>query len=330
MGYTSKGSNYQQSPPYGYGAIESSKKEEGSPVVSGYTQWATSDNSVYTPTWKTQQEITPGVYEIGSSPDIGIFFKKIAVKTEGLINFPDGNSKKVVGEIQNFWKKAELFDKYGLSFKRGILLFGPPGSGKSCTLQLIMRDVIQMGGIAINFIDPHTFIAGLRIIRQIQPTCPIVVIMEDIETTLQRHNESDILNILDGVNKVDYTVFLATTNHPNLLGPRIINRPSRFDKRFKIGLPNAEARRIYFEHIIMDCKDSESTTLQEKLTELNIDLDKWVKDTDKMSLAHLKELFIAVVILGDDYDAAVKTLSSMKEKVANDDEYNTMGFRASV
>ena len=48
-----------------------------------------------------------------------------------------------------------------------------------------------------------------------------------------------------------------TTNYPEKLGARIINRPSRFDKRFKIDLPNAESRKIYFEYLIngKDLKD---------------------------------------------------------------------------
>ena len=111
-------------------------------------------------------------------------------------------------------------------------------------------------------------------------------------------------------------VFLATTNYPDKLVHRIINRPSRFDKRFRIGFPTAESRRVYFEHIIG----------KENIDDLNIDLDKWVKDTDKFSIAHLKELFVAVVILDDQYEDVIETLSAMKEEVNDKDFQEHMGF----
>jgi effector-binding domain-containing protein len=60
--------------------------------------------------------------------------------------------------------------------------------------------------------------------------------------------------------------------------------------------------------------------------DVGIDIDQWVKDTDKMSIAHLKELFVAVVILGDTYEEAIKTLQSMKEHLEDKEYETTMGF----
>ena len=176
-----------------------------------------------------------------------------------------------------------------------------------------MEDVVKRGGIVINFRHPGLFLAGIRALRQIQPDIPIVAIMEDIDSILNNCNESSVLNVLDGVNDIDKVVFLATTNYPDRLGDRIINRPSRFDKRFSIGFPNKASRKVYFEHLIggRDIPD--------------IDLKKWVKDTDEMTIAHLKELFVAVVILGDTYEEAIETLQGMQEKVKGDKQ-TTMGL----
>ena len=104
-------------------------------------------------------------------------------------------------------------------------------------------------------------------------------------------------------------------------GPRIINRPSRFDKRFLIGHPNDESRAIYLRYIIGDARIG------------SIDLDKWVADTDKFSLAHLQELFTAVIVLGDDYDDALKTLRDMIDEhpdSADDVPKKPMGFTGSM
>jgi SpoVK/Ycf46/Vps4 family AAA+-type ATPase len=131
---------------------------------------------------------------------------------------------------------------------------------------------------------------------------------------------------------------LATTNYPELLGSRIVNRPSRFDKRIKIGHPNAESRKIYLKHLICDHKKAkeEGLTTEKKRNEyvlnkakdLGIDLELWVKDTKEFSIAHLKELFIATVILGDNYEDAITTLRSMRDNIRSSDADNSakVGF----
>lgn len=282
-----------------------------------YVQWTTSDGVLFLPAARTIKELPPGVYEIDSNSTTGLFFEKIPVKTEGLLRFPDTNSNQVLTEIQKFWDRENIFQEYDLTYKRGIILYGPPGSGKSCTVQLVMHDVVERGGIVLEFGDPYMFVDGLRALRKIQPHTPVVAIMEDLDSLLESYNESEILNILDGVNDVHKVVFLATTNYPNKLGHRIMNRPSRFDKRFRIGFPSAGARKMYFEHLIGE----------HNINKLDIDLKKWIKDTDRLSIAHLKELFVAVVILGDDYKSAIKTLKAMKEEVVDKDYEGSLGFK---
>lgn len=283
---------------------DGSKINPAEEVLKGLVQWTTSDGKTFIPASHTSAKITPGVYEIKHSDHVGYYFQQTPVLATGLLRFPQTNSEKVVLEIQKFWDRESLFKDYKLTYKRGIILWGPAGSGKSSTIQLIMRDVVERGGIVVKFTHPSLFLEGMRILRTIEPETPIVVLMEDIDSTIQVYNESDVLNILDGVNQIEKVVYLATTNYPEVLGERIINRPSRFDKRFKIGHPNAESRKMYFEYLIGEAK----------LKELQIDLDQWVVDTEDFSLAHLKELFVAVVILGDDYQDAIKTLSKMKEE----------------
>lgn len=288
--------------------------------VNHCSQWSTSDHIHFFPTSKTVVSLTPGVYDIKVNQTNGLYFEKVPVVTQGLIRFPETNSSRIINEIQNFWNREKIFRDYNLAYKRGIMLHGPAGSGKSSTIQLLMHDVIDRGGVVINFNAPSTFISGVRKLREIQPESPLVVLMEDIDSIIENNSESDVLNVLDGVNQIDKVVFLATTNYPERLGDRIINRPSRFDKRFKIGHPNAESRRIYFDFIIGG---------KQKIEELKIDLDRWVNDTEEFSIAHLKELFVAVVILGDSYEDAIETLAAMREEnlSSKDDEVRKpMGF----
>lgn len=302
--------------------------DEDDMAKAGLTQWSTNDGKIFFPTSKTTQELVPGVYEIRMNPSQGLYFQKIPTKAESLLKFPDSNSDKVITEIEKFWTREELFVHYGLTYKRGIILWGPPGTGKSCTIQLVCKDVIDRDGIVLKFGVPDLFKEGIRYFREIQPDTPCVVLMEDIDSTLEIYNESEVLNILDGVDECTKTVFLATTNYPAELGERIMNRPSRFDKRFKIGFPNKEARKLYFEYLIQNNEAKEN--IPESVQDMQLDIDKWVKDTEGFSVSHLKELFIAVVILGDEYDDAVETLRSMID-VGNDvekEDSGGMGFGA--
>jgi GTPase SAR1 family protein len=290
-------------PPFDDDCMESPRAKNGYNLNS-CCQWSTSDDKRFVPTSRTQQKLTPGVYDICFSNNIGIYFEQIPVLATDLIRFPETNSEKVVEEIQKFWEKEPIFKEYKLTYKRGIILWGPPGSGKSSTIQIIMKDVVDRDGIVIRFGSPAMFTDGMRRFKEIQPDTPVVVLMEDIDSTLHMYSETEVLNILDGVNQIDKVVYLATTNYPERLGARIINRPSRFDKRFKIGHPNEESRKMYLQHLIG----------KDKINNLKINIDKWVEDTEDFSLAHIKELFTAVVILGDDYEESVETLSEMREE----------------
>lgn len=280
------------------------------------SQWNSGDGLNFIPTAKTFQTLPPGFYEIKFDPSTGIFFTAQSTKTDELLKFPHTNMEKVLEGITKFWDMEEKFRFYGLHHRRGILLWGPAGTGKTSTIRQVVEDVVKRGGVAFKFLHPKMFAEGLRVFRNIQPETPVVVIMEDIDVLIRINVESEILNILDGTEDIHKVVFLATTNHPEVLGPRIVNRPSRFDRRYKVPEPTPEAREMYLAHL-----------LKGEQKKLKVNLKKWVKDTEGMSLAHLKELFVGVHILGDPYDEMLKTLKEMKEKIKGEgDGGSKMGF----
>lgn len=296
-----------------------SDKNEKKIDVFGLKQFTTNDYKKFYPAFSTVPTLMPGIYDIEIDSMKGFYFNKIDVKTDGLIRFPETNSEKVIEEISKFWEREDIFKKHKLNYKRGIFLYGPAGSGKSSTIQLVCEDVINRQGVVFKFSNPGLFCDGIRAFREIQPYTPVVVLMEDIDSIIECNNESEILNILDGVDQVEKVVYLATTNYPERLGQRILNRPSRFDKRFRMGHPKKESRKIYFNHLI-----DEDTKSQYKIS-----IDKWVEDTEDMSVAHLKELFISVCILGNSYEESISTLRKMIENLpsSSEDYLNKMGFK---
>lgn len=276
--------------------------------------WSSSDSKKYFPVSNTYNTLPPDVYE----PHIlegGVFFERLNFNTESLIQFEDSSIDKVITEISSFWNHKERFKEFGFPYKRGILLWGPPGSGKSCAIKLIIEKVIMLGGVGVRFDDPWAFIYGMRALRQIEPETPVVVIMEDLDAIMTANPESLILNTLDGIDGFENIVYLATTNYPEELEGRIKNRPSRFDRRFHIGFPNEKSRMIYIKH------------LQDKIKDSKIDINRWVKDTEKFTLAHIKELFISVVLFEHSYEDALSDLIEMRKKIKSQDDDGKAGFQ---
>ena len=131
------------------------------------------------------------------------------------------------------------------------------------------------------FENPQITFAVLPMIRRIEPTRPLILVMEDIDEMIGGHGEHEILSLLDGEKQIDNIVQIATTNHPERLGARILNRPSRFDERIFVGMPSAESRLAYIQNAL---ERGGLEALE------GAELMRWRDDTEGMSIAHLREL----------------------------------------
>jgi AAA+ superfamily predicted ATPase len=289
----------------GFVDSENSDEKAAKRLLSKIRKWSSVDGINFMPVPDVYDRLPPGAYDIVVSQAGAIKFSKSEVRTDELIRFPVSSSEIVIDEITRFWELKERFTKLDLPYKRGILLDGPPGSGKTCTVRWIVADVIKRNGIVLNFnTNPIVFISGMKILRSSQPETPIVVVMEDLDAILSQQGNSEILNMLDGFGDVDNTIFLATTNYPEKIEQRVINRPSRFDRRMTIDNPNAECRKLFLQSRFDKIED-------EKLDLPKIDV--WIKETDNLSFAHIQELFISVVVFENSFEETIKRLKTMKD-----------------
>jgi SpoVK/Ycf46/Vps4 family AAA+-type ATPase len=217
--------------------------------------------------------------------------------------------------MAKFWQMEERYRKHGLLYKRGILLWGPPGGGKTATITLLNKHLLDNGGVVVMCDHPKITSMGLEALRRIEPERRIICIMEDIDEIIEKYGEHDLLALLDGENQVDRIVMLASTNYPDRLGARICNRPSRFDERIKVGMPSRAARRVYLKNL---------------LGENDPDIERWVEDTDNLSVAHLRELAAAVRCLDQNYTEVLDRLKTMKHRLKSEDGFGnksgTTGF----
>ena len=245
------------------------------------------------------QKIEPGIYTVDFSRDHGIYCKKMDVKSDELFVFSDSISEKLLKEINNFWEKSERYKQNNLVHKRGILLEGFPGTGKSSIISILCKEIISKGGVVfkINGIrNLDTYFEFIRYgFREIQPETPVVTILEDLDQ--YEEIESELLDFLDGKTHLDHHVVIATTNNTELI-PDTFLRPSRIDLKIEAPLPSEQTRREYFKF---------KNTPEDEIENL-------VKQSEDFSLADLKELYVCIYLLDYTVEEAVGKITAPKEK----------------
>jgi hypothetical protein len=153
----------------------------------------------------------------------------------------------------------ERLKSQNIDTSRGILLAGPPGVGKSMTLDAIISQTACTAIFATTE-SLHNNIEGL--FKLAQKYAPTVLVLEDIDALLisgQRDEHrsgvgmSALLNALDGIENNEGVITIATTNHPEHLDWALVNRPGRFDIRIDYAFPSREELRQILSLRLKSC-----------------------------------------------------------------------------
>lgn len=267
-------------------------------IVGPGTSWASSGEAFWR-IGESHDRLPAGVYRCEVSPNIGPHFVKVKNETDTLIAFPDSESTRIVSEIRRFQGMKERFKKHGFLHKRGVLMWGPPGSGKTTTLQLLIDLMVrEHGGVAVLIDHPRHAVACLQMLRAVEPERQLVGVLEDLDALVERYGESEYLALLDGESQVDNVVYVATTNYPERLDSRFVDRPSRFDTIRYIGMPSKEARAAYFDAKVDDLGNEE--------------LERFVAASEGYSVAHMREMIILTRCFEVPLDEAKKRLDKTR------------------
>lgn len=274
-----------------------------------YSQWLKRGTNIFVPTDNsiTVEKIESGVYDIKYTQDMGYYLMKKDLNLDELIDLPSVEGKDAINGIETFWQRRDKFVEYGYAYKRGVLLYGVPGGGKSSIINLLCKKLIDDKQGVIFTLNSHDDLIRYssfmpEIYRMIEPDRPIICIIEDIDGLCQnKETESQLLNVLDGIEQLQNIVYLATTNYTERLSERITNRPNRFDIRIEVKSPNTECRRIYFKAKL---KEEDLKT---------IDVEQWVRETEGLTMAHLGEVIKSVIILGNTFVDTMERLEGMKQ-----------------
>jgi len=275
---------------------ESKDEEKEAPAV-----WATRGKN-YTAVVDTtlNKQLPSGVYRIEFERRFDEYvFKPCVVNSDELYTFTNNISNQIIEEVNKFWDKEKLYAANKLIHKRGILLAGPAGTGKSALITLIIKELLKKDGLIflINSVrELNDYYNSIKsIVRKVEPSRPIITIIEDVDKILRNldGDDSPLLDLLDGKNSSDHILTILTSNDTTSLSKALL-RPSRIDLQFELNYPSELTRKEFL--VYKGLSEDMAQTYAEK--------------SDGMSFADLKEIFISTQVLDKDVDEVITQLKN--------------------
>ena len=155
-------------------------------------------------------------------------------------------------DFEAFFSDKKWYEQMRVPHRRGYLLHGPPGNGKTSAVRAMLT-TRGLTAYQLRLFGKNTADEDLqKVFSLAAANSPAIVLLEDLDRAFPRsgHRESRVhlqtlLNCLDGVATEPGVIAVATANEPSLLDPAILRRPGRFDRVVLFGNPDAELRREY-------------------------------------------------------------------------------------
>jgi AAA+ superfamily predicted ATPase len=198
--------------------------------------------------------------------------------------------QEIQNDLTHFLAARETYEAYSVPWKRGILLIGSPGNGKTHTVKALINQMqvpcLYVKSLKSQYDNPHHNIQ--QVFKRARQSAPCILVLEDLDSLVEGENRSFFLNEIDGFAANTGIVILASTNHPEKIDSAILDRPSRFDRKYYFELPGLTERIAYIN--LWNEKFNSAMRLSD--TSMN----QIAEITEGFSFAYLKELFLSAMM----------------------------------
>ena len=216
----------------------------------------------------------------------------------------------LIQDVQGFFDNRDLYGQYAVPWKRGIILHGVPGNGKTVSIKALINSLYarpdQVSSLYVKSFDTkcNTEQYSIRqIFQQARRCAPCLLIFEDLDSLVGDNIRSYFLNEVDGLESNDGILMIGSTNHLDKLDPAIAKRPSRFDRKYHFKLPGPNERILYAEYWRKKLMSrNQELEFPEEVCGIISEL------TEGFSFAYLEELFVMALLSlvrgfkGDDFE----------------------------
>lgn len=255
--------------------------------------------------WQKSKELFKSVH--GSSWD------------EVILN-PDMKAN-LISDVQGFFDNRSLYKQLAVPWKRGLILHGVPGNGKTISIKALISSLASREDpVPSLYVKSFDACQGEKysiraIFSQARNMAPCLLIFEDLDSLVTDKTRSYFLNEVDGLESNDGILMIGSTNHLDKLDPAISKRPSRFDRKYFFKIPGFEERVTYSQFWRSKLLASDLVEFPEALCPIIATL------SEGFSFAYMKELFVVTLLTiargtfsGDDVEEPIVTESSKTEQ----------------
>jgi hypothetical protein len=200
---------------------------------------------------------------------------------------PGDRREEMIGDFRRFLQAQSQYEALGLAWRRGAILLGPPGNGKTHFLRALVRELKIPCLYVQSLKHPHYTSEQLleSVFQRARQVRPCVLVFEDLDSLIDEDNRSYFLNQLDGFETNVGLIVVATTNHADRIDAAILDRPSRFDRKYEFSVPAAPERARFLE--LWKDKIASLVPWEGK------SIPSLVAATEGFSFAYLKELMVS-------------------------------------